>query len=241
MVTASAYWRPSTITQAFELLERPGAVVLAGGTRLNEGSSAEQVEVVDLQALHLDDLRAEPGNVLRIGAMVTLQRLVDSDDVPDVVREAARREQPSTLRAQGTVGGCVATGHAESELVAALLVHEAVVQVASSDVTEAFPLERVLDVEPLLRGCVVTSLSIRTDGATAVARTARTPADRSIVAAFGRRTPYGPRFALTGVARTPILVEPGEELRPAGDFRGSGEYRRALADVLIARVVEEIS
>ncbi|MFZ2012977.1 MAG: FAD binding domain-containing protein [Nocardioides sp.] len=241
MVTATTYWRPGTMAEALELLERPGAVVLAGGTRLNGGSSAERVEMVDLQALHLDELRAEPGDVLRIGAMVTLQRLVDSDEVPDVVREAARREQPSTLRAQGTVGGCVATGQAESELVAALLVHEAIVQVATGDVTDAFPLERVLDEEPLLRGCVLTSLSIRTDGATAVARTARTPADRSIVAAFGRMTPYGPLFALTGVAPTPILVEPGDELHPVGDFRGSSEYRRALADVLMNRVVEGIA
>jgi CO/xanthine dehydrogenase FAD-binding subunit len=241
MATASAYWRPATLTQAFELLERPGAVVLAGGTRLNGSSSTEEVEVVDLQALHLDGLRAEPGDVLRIGAMVTLQRLVDSDQVPDLVREAARREQPSTLRAQGTVGGCIATGHAESELVAALLVHEAVVQVATSDVTEAFPLEHFLDELPLLAGCVVTSLSIRTDGATAAAHTARTPADRAIVAAFGRATSYGRRIALTGVAPTPILAEPGDELHPVGDFRGSSEYRRALADVLTTRVVEGIA
>lgn len=241
MVTASTYWRPTTWVQAFDLLERPGAVVLAGGTRLNAGPSTEPVEVVDLQALHLDDIRAEPGDVLRIGAMVTLQQLVDSTDVPGLVREAARREQPSTLRAQGTVGGCIATGHAESELVAALLVHEAVVQVATSDITDAFPLERVLDELPLLPGCVLTSLSIHTDGATAAARTARTPADRAIVAAFGRATSHGRQIALTGVARTPILVEPGDALEPVGDFRGSSEYRRALAEVLMTRVEEEIS
>jgi CO/xanthine dehydrogenase FAD-binding subunit len=244
MVTASKYWRPATMEQAFELLERPGAVVLAGGTRRGgdvSAEQAEQVEMVDLQALRLDDLRAEPGDVLRIGAMVTLQRLVDSDEVPAVVREAARRERPSTLRAQGTVGGCIAAGEAESELIAALLVHEAVVQIATSTVTEAFPLERVLDEEPLLRGCVMTSLSIRTDGDAAAAHTARTPADRAIVAAFARATPYGPRIALTGVAPTPVLVEPGDELHPVGDFRGSSDFRRALADVLMARAVEGIT
>jgi CO/xanthine dehydrogenase FAD-binding subunit len=240
MVTASTYWRPTTWAQTFDLLERPGAVVLAGGTRLNAGSSAEAVEVVDLQALHLDGIRAEPGDVLRIGAMVTLQQLVDSTDVPGLVREAARREQPSTLRAQGTVGGCLATGDAESELVAALLVHEAVVQVATGDVTDAFPLERVLDELPLLPGCVLTSLSIRTDGVTAAARTARTPADRAIVAALGRATSHGRQIALTGVAPTPVLVQPGDELRPVGDFRGSSEYRRALAEVLVHRVEEAL-
>jgi CO/xanthine dehydrogenase FAD-binding subunit len=241
MSTVSSYRRPTTIAQAFELLERPGAVVLAGGTRLHAGSATDEIEVVDLQALHLDDLRAEPGDVLRIGAMVTLQRLVDSDLVPDLVREAARRERPSTLRTQGTVGGCIATSDAESELVAALLVHEAVVQVATSSVTEAFPLEHVLEELPLLPGCVVTSLSIRTWGAAAAAHTARTPADRAIVAAFARETVDGPRIAVTGVASTPVLVQTGDQLHPVGDFRGSSEYRRALAEVLVNRVVEEIA
>ncbi|MFA6298399.1 MAG: FAD binding domain-containing protein [Nocardioides sp.] len=241
MVTASAYWRPATLAQAFELLARPGAVVLAGGTRLNGGSSAEQVEVVDLQALDLDGIRPETGDALRIGAMSTLQEVVDSDQVPGVVREAARREQPSTLRAQGTVGGCVATGHGESELLAALLVHEAVVHVDTSVGTETVPLERLLDDLPLGDGRVVTALTIHTAGATAAAHTARTPADRAIVAAFARSTGDGRRFALTGVAPTPVLVQPGDELHPVGDFRGSSDYRRALAEVLLARVVEGIA
>jgi probable selenate reductase FAD-binding subunit len=241
MVTASAYWRPSTITQAFELLERPGAVVLAGGTRLNGGSSADQVEVVDLQALHLDGIEPETGDVLRIGAMVPLQQLVDSDQLPAVVREAARREQPSTLRAQGTLGGCVATGHAESELLAALLVHEAVVHIDTSRATDAVPLESLLADLPLGAGRVVTAVTLRTAGATATAHAARTTADRAIVAAFARATEHGRRVAVTGVAPTPILVQPGDELHPVGDFRGSAEYRRVLADVLMTRVVEGIS
>ena len=241
MVTATAYWRPATITQAFELLERPGAVVLAGGTRLNGDSSAERVEVVDLQALDLGGLQPEVGDLLRIGAMVTLQHLVDSSRVPGVVREAARREQPSTLRAQGTVGGCIVTGHPESELLAALLVHEAVVHVESRLGSEVVSLERLLDELPLGAGRVVTALTICTDGTAAAARTARTPADRAIVAAVARVTGDVRRIALTGVAPVPILVQPDEELHPPGDFRGSSEYRAALAGVLMTRVVEGIA
>lgn len=241
MVTASAYSRPSSITQALELLEQPGSVVLGGGTRLNGTPSGGQVPVVDLQALQLDDIRSEAGDLLRLGSMVTLQELVDSDLVPDAVREAARREQPSTLRAQGTVGGCIATGHGESELLAALLVHEAVVRLDTRRATEELPLERLLGQLPVGAGRIVTALTIRTTGATAAARTARTPADRAIVAAYGRTTDEGPRIALTGVAPVPVLVRPGDELQPVGDFRGSSEYRRVLADVLMARVLEEIA
>jgi probable selenate reductase FAD-binding subunit len=241
MVTVTAYWRPSTMAEALEVLERPDAIVLAGGTRLDADPSAEEVEVVDLQALHLDGITPGEGDALRIGAMVTLQQLADCELAPDVVREAARREQPSTLRAQGTVGGCIATGRADSELLAALLVHEAVVEVEDRQVTEGMPLERVLADLFLPAGQVVTAVTIRTTGRAYAVRTARTPADRAIVAAYGRVTGDGQRVALTGVAATPVLLLPGDDLQPIGDFRGSADYRRRLADVLVARVVEGIS
>jgi CO/xanthine dehydrogenase FAD-binding subunit len=50
------------------------------------------------------------------------------------------------------------------------------------------------------------------------------------------------RLALTGVARRPVLVDPDalDELEPLGDFRGSPEYRRALAQTLAARALEEL-
>jgi probable selenate reductase FAD-binding subunit len=241
MATVTAYWRPSSVAQAFELLERPGAVVLGGGTQLNPGPTTVGVEVVDLQALHLDGIEAGPGDKVRIGAMTTLQALADSDAVPAVVREAARREDPSTLRAQATVGGCVASGDAESELLATLLVYEATVQVTSRDATEEVPLDVLLAGLPVAGGRVITAVTIQTVGAAAVARTARTPADRAIVAAVAREAPSGRRTALTGVAATPILVQTADGLDPAGDFRGSGEYRRALAATLLARVVEAVA
>ncbi len=241
MVTVSAYARPSTIDEALELLAWSGAVALAGGTRLGGDTSARRVEVVDLQALRLDGIRADGAHLLRIGAMTRLQQLVDSDLVPEVVREAARRERPSTLRTQGTLGGCVATGDPESELLAALLVHEAVVHLETNQGTEAVPLEALLTALPVGAGRIVTTVTLRTDGVAAAVRTARTPADSPIVAAVARATEHGRRVALTGVATTPVLVQPGEELHPVGDFRGSAEYRRALADVLTDRVVEAIS
>ncbi|WP_353507939.1 FAD binding domain-containing protein [Intrasporangium sp.] len=240
-MTVTAYWRPSTIADAFDLLERPGAVVLAGGTGLDRGPADLPVEVVDLQALDLDGISPLPGDALQIGAMSTLQALVDADQVPQAVREAARRERPSTLRALATVGGCIATGHPESELLAALLVHEAVVEVHARDGHQSLPLEQLLARLPIGTGALVTRVTIRTDGRAAAARTARTTADRAIVAVHARATERGRRVCVTGVDRTPVLIEPGAELHPSDDFRGASDYRRALVEVLLARTLEAIS
>jgi len=56
------------------------------------------------------------------------------------------------------------------------------------------------------------------------------------------------RLALTGVAATPVLVASDAigastkwDLRSTDDFRGSAGYRTALAEVLSARVLEEVS
>ena len=223
------------------LLECPGSVLIGGGTKVNARPTGEPVAVVDLQALGLDTVDRIDGGGLRIGATVTLQQLVDSGEVPAVVREAARREQPSTLRAQATVGGTIVTADPESELLATLLVHDAVVIVAGEAGPEELTLEALLGL-PLPAGRILSAVTIDPTGSSVVARAGRTRADRAIVAAAARIGGDGEqRVALSGVAPTPILVEGTDELDPPGDFRGSGEFRRALAEVLVARALEALS
>ncbi|MGD0945026.1 MAG: FAD binding domain-containing protein [Acidimicrobiales bacterium] len=242
MKRISAYFRPGSIGEALALLERPGAVLIGGGTKLNTVRSSVPMEVVDLQLIDLDRIERLDPDTLRIGATATLQELVDSEDVPPIVREAARRELPSTLRAQSTVGGTIVSADSESELLAALLVHDAVVLVERPQRTEQLGLEILLSRLPLAPPAIVTALTIDTSGVGALARTARTAADKAIVAAAVRMGADGRRrLALSGVASTPILVGEADELDPQGDFRGSGEYRRALAGILVSRAIEGVS
>jgi probable selenate reductase FAD-binding subunit len=241
------YRRPGTVAEALALLDRPGAVVLAGGTRLNRSPRLEPVAVVDLQDLGLGGIARLGEGMLRVGAMTTLQEVVDDKGVPVALRDAARRAEPSTLRAAATVGGCVASAEPTSELLATLLVHDAQVALAGRDGVETLPLAELLAAPALLAGRIVTALTIDGTGVTAAARVGRTRADRPIVAAVARRTGSGGlRLALTGVARTPVLVDPTlvtavQDLDPPGDFRGSSEYRRALAATLAARALEAVA
>jgi CO/xanthine dehydrogenase FAD-binding subunit len=181
--------------------------------------------------------------------MTNLQQLADSGEVPASLRDAARREQPSTLRSQATVGGCVVSGDPESELVAVLLVHGAVVHAARRGHDDVSPLEAFLSSLPLQTGTIVTAVTIETGGDVVALRTGRTRADGAIVAAVGRRAPGGElRMALSGVGTAPLLVDISDGrvdhalagIHPPDDFRGSSEYRRNLATVLAGRVLERI-
>ena len=74
MATVTAYWRPTSITEAVELLDRPDTVLIGGGTTFNERirPRPRSVAVVDLQAAGLTGIRTMDGQRLGVGATTTL-------------------------------------------------------------------------------------------------------------------------------------------------------------------------
>jgi probable selenate reductase FAD-binding subunit len=252
MSTVSAYWRPLSVGGALALARRRRAVLIGGGTDMNAAPLGGPVEIVDLQAAGLDQIETTPAGC-SVGATATLQQIADEVAVPPAVRDAARRELPSTLRAAATIGGCVASGHWESELLATLLACDAEVMLALPDGQQKVGLDDLLADHQSLRGAIVTRVCIPGDGILAAVRTGRTSADRPIVCAVARRATGGLRLALSGVAARPVvsqtaLIRSGPyaadwaaRLDPPGDFRGSSAYRRALAVTLARRAVEAIA
>ncbi len=243
MATIRGYHRPHSLDDALALLTRADtrSVVIGGGTTVNARTWAEPFEVVDLQALALNGITSENGAV-HIGATAVLQDLVDSHAVPPLVGEAAKREAPNTIRNVATIGGNVAAGDPDSGLLASLLVHNATVEIAGPSGAAAHPLADLLAGQPSLDQRIITAVVIDSRGDSAWAGTARTPADTPIVAAYARSVGAEVRLALTGVAATPVLLDPAavDSLQPLGDFRGSLEYRRALAAILTRRVLASL-
>lgn len=109
---AFEYARPKTTQEAVKLLAEPDAVPLAGGTDLislmKDGAAAPK-RLVSLQHVNeLNSISHSGSSGLRIGAMLTLEELVQRREVaanyPAIV-EAARGVHSQQIRATGTVGG----------------------------------------------------------------------------------------------------------------------------------------
>ncbi|MDH5294828.1 MAG: FAD binding domain-containing protein [Acidimicrobiia bacterium] len=240
MAKVIGYHRPSSLDEAVAKLGEPGIpkVVMGGGTVVNDATDRTEVEVVDLQALGLDSI-AVGGGRMSLGSGVTLQELADHPDTPGGVATLARREAPNTIRSVATIGGLVGAGDTESELLAAFLVADAVVEVASAGSTAEMPLSDALSAD--LSGSIITGLSFATEGDTVSDHTVRTPADRPICAVVGRKAGGSVILAACGAASTPVLFDDPSELSPVADFRGSIEYRSHLISVHAARVREALA
>lgn len=239
------YYRPSTIAEAVQLLQRQEVrlLPLAGGTHLIgalETNRRRDVDgVVDLCALGLSYIRAHT-DALHIGATTTLRSLSDDPMAGTlagaILRRTAQYEGAANLRNAATIGGIVAGAAVDSELYAALLALNATV-VSHNGVAESqTPLADFAGrqgQQPFL----ITEIRIPTAGGhSGHARIARTPMDRPIVAAVAVHGTDGMRMALCGVAERPVLD--GQPLSPPSDYKGSADYRLAMIDVVKRRALE---
>lgn len=243
MPDPKTYHRPADIEEVLRLLVQKGesGVILAGGAGLVARLDDDVTDIIDLQAAGLDGVEVNEKRIT-LGAMTRLQSIIENEDVPVAVRNAARYEGPNTLRNTATIGGVVVSADWESELFATLLVHDAQVTVQTpGEVCDV----ALGDFDPAeYPDGIVTRVTIEGDGFAARERVARTPADRPIVAVVGRIDGSEMmRMAFCGVAARPVLLslDELEALDPPGDFRGSPAYRREMAIILADRVIESLS
>lgn len=238
MALLQAIYRPKTMAEAFDTLARTDQLLLplAGGTWLIgqlETRALTGIDgVVDLRLLGLNRITMDDAR-LTIGAMTTLTEIMEhpvAGALADgLLRRTAQGEGPVTLRNAATIGGVVAVAAPDSEFYAALLALGATVTLCDGTRSTSVPLAELTNIVGL-----VTEVRLPvTEARGGLARVARTPSDRPIVAAVAVRRAGVDRVALCGVAAKPVLV--GAELNPPDDFRGSAGYRLAMVDVLVAR------
>jgi carbon-monoxide dehydrogenase medium subunit len=132
-----AYAKPRSLAEAFDLIERPGAKILAGGQSLIPSlnlrlSSPELlVDITGVKGLSGIDVR---DGVVRIGALCTQSTMEKSEELRKhlaLLAEAVSHVAHPAIRNRGTLGGSLALADPAAELPACAVALDAVLVVAS--------------------------------------------------------------------------------------------------------------
>jgi CO/xanthine dehydrogenase FAD-binding subunit len=242
----TAYHRPKTLDEALALLSQQDTVPLGGGTLLSKPTT-DSVQAVDLQLLGLNTL-TRIGNNLELGATLTLQTLLESEDCPEALRSALKLEAPLNIRNSGTVAGTLVTCDGRSTFNSVLLALDGKITIIG-DQSSVIGVGEFLPLRP--RG-LITSITIPINVILAFEYVSRTPADKPIVcAALAQWNSGRTRLALGGYGMNPILAMDGTEaegveaaarnaFHEATDEYASAEYRMDVASTLAKRCLAKL-
>lgn len=142
----NGYWKPETVDEALALKAgHKGSRFLAGGTELERlGCAVEAKGLIDVKALGFDGIRRERDG-LHVGSMVTFTQALESDLVPNGLKEALRFMGSLPKRNMATIGGNVMRHGSDSYLLPTLAAyHAGLVFVADSAQETAVEIEQLI-------------------------------------------------------------------------------------------------
>lgn len=248
----TTYHRPTSLDEALTLLSQPDAHPLGGGTLLSRGTP-DPVQAVDLQLLGMNSL-SKRGNNLELGATLTLQSLLESENCPKPLKSALKLEAPLNIRNSATVAGTLVACDGRSTFASVLLAMDAKIEQAIlNDSKIETRISNIGDFLPLRPHGLITSITIPLNIKLAFEFTAKTPADKPIVcAALAQWNSGRTRLALGGYGKSPMLAMDGTEaegietaarnaFHEAADEWASAEYRMDVAATLAKRCMDRIS
>ncbi len=261
---ASHFHAPETIAEALRLRRelRGTACFLAGGTEVNNHKvKAAPADVIWLGRLGLSGISRRAGAV-SIGAMTTLQEILESDLVHPAILEAASNHQNRNIRNVATIGGHLGVCRSCADLVPVLLALGARLRIATDAGEEERELEAWIlgERDGLLLSVEVPDAS--PDLRLELEHHSRTANDLSLLtAAVSFCTESGcvrgAIVAVGGVARSAVRLRaleaalegeplPGREavealvaaeVDPVSDIRGSAAFKKHLAATLVERAL----
>lgn len=246
------YHRPKSLDEAVALLQRPYplTIPLGGGitvSRMKEPDCA----VVDLQDLGLNQIVSQ-GNLIKIGAAVTLQQLVEDEGLQPELSLAARKETTYNLRQRATVAGSIVSGDGRSHLLTVLLALDATLIWAPGEKQTSLGDYLALRGARPLDGVLITEIRVAKNTQLKYEYVARTPEDRPILLVAVAKWPSGrTRVVVGGFGKAPGLVVDGPDaggapmalramLQDAGDEWASATYRQEVAQVLLKRCLSAL-
>jgi CO/xanthine dehydrogenase FAD-binding subunit len=250
---SARYLRPKSSIEAAAMGGQHGGVWVAGGTLVMGALWPSRPEtLIDLCDAGLGGIDLDTQQ-LRIGALTTVAELADALDPADLqlgaLREAAVTFSPRVVAAVATVGGNIAT--LTGSLIGPLTLLNAEVEVRVAGTVERVGLRQITADQGLIERVLIsrTQRSPRSS----FAQIRRTPAGHGLVTVSVGDAPNGVyvvvaaghvRHCLDFAGGTPgselqrMVRETLPQLPP--DAAASSDYRRAMAGVLVRRIVQRL-
>jgi carbon-monoxide dehydrogenase medium subunit len=246
-----AYAKPGSLAEAFQLLERPGARILAGGQSLipslNLRLSSPEL-LVDITGLPgLSKIEAKNGAV-RVGALCTHSALESSAEIRahlPLLAEAVPHIAHRAIRNRGTLGGSLALADPAAELPACAVALQAVVTLVSKKGERRVSADgffKGLFETDLKPGEILSAVEFPKADKSVFLELTRRHGDYAIVGLAGISRGGKKRIAFFGIGGKPELLEPKslDEAKkavptPAADLHNSPSTKLHLAKVLLER------
>jgi aerobic carbon-monoxide dehydrogenase medium subunit len=246
-----AYAKPRSLAEAFDLLERPGAKILAGGQSLipalNLRLSTPEL-LVDITGLSgFSKVELANGSV-RIGSLCTHAQLEKSEEVAKhlpLVAEAVSQIAHPAIRNRGTLGGSLALADPAAELPACALALDAVLVVSSrrgERRVAAGDFFKGLFETDLKPGEILVCVEFPKADKSVFLELTRRQGDYAIVGLAAVSRSSEKRVAFFGIGGKPVLLKPRtlDEAKaslpmPAADLYHSSSTKLHLAKVLLER------
>ncbi len=255
MLQIKQYVRAASLDEAYELNQKKNNVIV-GGMHWLKMASKNVGTAIDLSALGLDQI-TETEDRFEIGAMVTLRQLELHEGLNAYCSNAARDAVKDIVGVQfrntATVGGSLYGRYGFSDILCLFLPMDSTVvlhkggEVALKDYAEMKPdrdiLVKLIIKKKPLKMCYIAQRHARTDFA--MLNCAVSCLDGQWMAAVGA----APSRAKLIVDEKQLLATVNEENAAAfgeavaeqvlfgSNMRGSAEYRRMIAPVLVKRAV----
>ena len=130
------FLKPKTIIEAVQLKQAtPDAVYMAGGSWINSSRSAMNPEtVISLNELDLNFIKQDQ-DTLRIGAMTTLQDILDNDLIPDYIKGNLKLFRNRNIRNQGTLAGAIAAKNPAFSILTVLIAAGAKLETPTEEIS----------------------------------------------------------------------------------------------------------
>ncbi|WP_299014140.1 molybdopterin-dependent oxidoreductase FAD-binding subunit [uncultured Photobacterium sp.] len=252
------YFKPDSTAEALDLMRQHTgtATWFAGGSKLNAApTKTDKTVAISLDKLAFDKIE-QHGQALHIGAMCRIQTLIDSELVPVALKQSSAFIYSRHVRNQATIGGEIAARQEEALLIPSLMALKAKVVLAGGQECEV---EEYIAAEQrdLIAKVIIPDVNIACIGY----NIARSAAGLAIVTAAVSIDKDGSKvIALDGVSplqggiACPVRLRDVEcqdlkgelleqavadAIHPEADIRGSVEYKRYIAGVVVTDLLAE--